>query len=131
MAIFLGESFDCCFAINHCCDDLALFGVLLGADHDVIAIADCNIDHGIAHYFQEEELTLADQGLGEWEDLFDILFGKDRSTGGDAAYERDVDGLFGLDGVSIVGVGYFEGAALGRVLADKAFIDQGLDLIFD
>ena len=40
MAVFLGECFDGGFAIDHGCDDFALFGVLLGADYDVVAIAD-------------------------------------------------------------------------------------------
>ena len=111
MAILLGESFDCGFAIDHRGDDLALVGILLGADYNVIAIADCNIDHGIAYNFEQEELALANEGLGEWEDLFDVLFGEDWSTGGDSAYYWDVDGLFGLNGVGIVGIGDLEGAA--------------------
>ena len=85
MAILLGESFDCCFAVDHGCDDLALFGVLLGTDNDIVAIADREINHGVADDLEEEELTLSDQGLGEWEDLFDMLFGKDWSTSGDTA----------------------------------------------
>ena len=74
---------------------------------------------------------MSDEGLGEWKDLFDILFGKDWTTGGDSAHQWDVDGLFGLDGIGIVGIGDFKGAAFGGVFADKAFIDQGFDLIFD
>ena len=85
MAVFLGECFDCCFAIDHCSDDLALFGVLLRADNDVVAIADCEVDHGVADDFEEEEFALSDEGLGEWEDFFDVLFGKDWTTGGDTA----------------------------------------------
>ena len=84
MSVLLGESFDCCFAVDHCGDDLALFGVLLGADNDVVPIADCEINHGVADDLEEEELALSDQGLGEWEDFFDVLFGKDWTTGGDA-----------------------------------------------
>ena len=85
MAVFLGESFDCGFSIDHCCDDLALLGVLLGTDYDVVAIADCEINHGVADDFKEEELALSDEGLGEWEDFFDMLFGKDWTAGGDTA----------------------------------------------
>ena len=48
MAVLLGECFDGGFAINHGGDDLALFGVLLGADYDVIAIADRDINHGVS-----------------------------------------------------------------------------------
>ena len=119
MAVFLGECFDGGFAIDHGSDDLALFGVLLGTDHYVIAIADCEINHGVA------------EGLGEWVDLFDMLFGGDWTTGGDTAHERDIDGLFGLNGIGIVGIGDFKGATLGGVLADKAFIDQGFDLVLN
>lgn len=86
MAILLGESFDCGFAIDHGGDDLAFVGILLGADYDVIAIADCNINHGVAYDFKEEELALSYEGFGEWEDLFDVLLGEDWSTGGDSAY---------------------------------------------
>ena len=86
MAVFLGECFDGGFAIDHGSDDFAFFGVLLGADYDVIAIADRNINHGVADDFEEEEFALSDEGLGEWEDFFDVLFGKDGATGGDSTY---------------------------------------------
>ena len=74
---------------------------------------------------------MPDQGLREREDLFDMLFGKDRTTGGDAAHKGDVDGLFRLDGIGIARISDFKGAAFGGVLADKTFIDQGFDLVFD
>ena len=131
MAVLFGEGFDGGFAIDHGGDDFAFFGVLLGTDHDKVAIADSQVDHGIAYDFEQEELALADQGLGEWVDLFDMLFGSDWTTGGDTAHERDVDGFFRLDGIGIVGIGDFKGTALGGVLADKAFIDQRFDLILD
>ena len=51
MAVLFGECFDGGFAINHGGDDFAFFGVLLGADYNVIAIADCDIDHGVADHF--------------------------------------------------------------------------------
>ena len=86
MAVFLGECFDSGFAIDHGGDDFALFARFLGTDNDVIAIANCNIDHGVANDFKEEEFALSDEGLGEWEDFFDVLFGKDGATGGDSTY---------------------------------------------
>jgi len=58
-----------------------------------------------------------------------MLFGEDWATGGDSANEGNVDGLFGLDGIVIVGIGDFKGAAFGGVLADIALFDQGFDLI--
>ena len=131
MAIFFGESLDCGFAIDHCRDYLTLFSILLGADDDVVAVADCDIDHGVAYYFKEEELALAYEGLGEWEDLFDVLFGEDWTTGSDTAHQWDIDGLFGLNGVGIVGVGDLEGTAFGGVFADKAFFNEGFDLILN
>ena len=85
MAVFLGECFDGGFAIDHGGDDFAFFDVLLGADDDVVAIADCYIDHGVTDDFEEEEFALSDEGLGEWEDFFDMLFGKDWTAGGDTA----------------------------------------------
>ena len=60
-----------------------------------------------------------------------MLFGQDWSTGCDTADEGNVYGLFGLDGIGIVWVGDFKGAVFGGVFADKTFIDQGFDLIFD
>ncbi len=60
-----------------------------------------------------------------------MLFGEDGTSGGYAAHEGDVDGLFWLNGVGIVGIGDFKGAAFGSVLADKALFDEGFDLIFD
>ena len=86
MAVFFGECFDGGFAIDHGGDDFALFCVLLGADYDVVAIADRNIDHGVTYDFEEEEFALSDEGLGEWEDFFDVLFGENGATGGDSAY---------------------------------------------
>ena len=131
MAVFFGECFDGGFAIDHGGNDLALFGVLLGADHDKVAIADGEVDHGIAYDFEEEELALAHEGLGEWVDLFDMLFGGDWTTCGDTTHQRDVDSLFGLNGTGIIGISDFKGTALGGVLADKAFIDQGFDLVLN
>ena len=86
MAVFLGECFDGGFAIDHGGNDFAFFCVLLGTDYDVVAIADCDIDHGITHDFEEEQFALSDEGFGEREDFFDMLFGKDGTTGGDSAY---------------------------------------------
>jgi len=85
VAVFLGECFDGGFAIDHGGDDFALFARFLRADHDKVAIADGQIDHGIANDLEQEELALTHEGLGEWVDLFDLLFGGDWSTGGDAA----------------------------------------------
>ena len=59
MAVFFGESFDCGFAIDHGGDDLALFGGLLGTDHDVVAVADRKINHRITDDFEQEKLALA------------------------------------------------------------------------
>ena len=86
MPVFLGECFDGGFAFDHGGDNFTLFARFLGADHDVVAIADCNIDHGITDDFEEEEFALPDEGLGEWEDFFDVLFGEDGTTGGDSTY---------------------------------------------
>ena len=86
MAVFLGECFDGGFAIDHGSDDFTFFARFLGADNDVIAIADCKIDHRVSDDFEEEEFALSDEGFREWEDFFDVLFGKDRAAGGDSAY---------------------------------------------
>ena len=86
MAVFLGESFDGGFSIDHGRDDFALFARFLGTDNDVVAIADCNIDHGVANDLKEEKFALSDEGFGEWEDFFNVLFGEDGATGGDSAY---------------------------------------------
>ena len=131
MAVLLGECFDGGFAIDHGGHDFAFFGVLLGTDYDKVAIADGQVDHGISYDLEEEELALTYEGLGEWVDLFDMLFGGDWTTCGDTTHQRDVDSLFGLNGTGIIGISDFKGTALGCVLADKAFIDQGFDLILD
>ena len=123
MAVFLGESFDGGFAINHCGNNLALFASFLGADNDEVAIADCEIDHRIPHNFEHEEFALSDEGLGEWEDFLDVLFGKDWATGGDSTNEWDIDCLLGLDGVGFVGVGDFKGATFGGIFSDESFFD--------
>ena len=86
VAVFLGECFDSGFAIDHGGDDFALFARFLGPDYDVIAIADCNIDHGVTDDLEKEEFALSDEGFREWEDFFDVLLGKDGATGGDSAY---------------------------------------------
>ena len=59
VAVLFGECFDGGFAIDHGCNDLALFGVLLLADHNEIAIADSGIDHGITFDLEHVDIALA------------------------------------------------------------------------
>ena len=89
MAVLARESFDGGFAIDHGRDDLALFAGLLAADHDIVAIADCSIDHGVADDFEHEEIALAHDGFGKGEGFLDYLLGKDWTAGGDAANQGD------------------------------------------
>jgi len=61
VAVLFGECFDGGFAIDHGCNDLALFGVLLLANDNKIAIADSGIDHGIAFDLEHVDIAFADQ----------------------------------------------------------------------
>jgi len=65
VAVLLGECLGGGFAIDHGGDDFVLLGVILGTDHDKVAIADGQVDHGIAYDLEEEDFALSDQGLGE------------------------------------------------------------------
>ena len=60
MAVFFGECFDGCFAIDHGSDDLAFFGVLLLANDNKVAVANGGVDHGVALYFEHVNLAFAD-----------------------------------------------------------------------
>ncbi|MEN9325490.1 MAG: hypothetical protein RL414_1244 [Actinomycetota bacterium] len=100
MAVLFGECFDGGFAIDHGGNDLAFFGSLLLADHHVIAIADREVDHGIALDLEHVNLTFADERFGKGVDLFDVLIGCNGYAGSDLADEGNVAGLFGRDGVT-------------------------------
>ena len=128
VAVLHGEGFDGGFAIDHGGHDVALVAIFLGADHDVVAVADRGINHGIALDLEHEEVALADEGLWEGEGLFDVLFGKDRGACCDLAKERDVGGGLDIDiGVGLGG----EGAAFGLIALDVALGFEDLELVFD
>ena len=57
--------------------------------HRPIAIADCRVDHRVADDLQQEQVTLADDLLGQREDISNNCFGQSRSTGGNPPYDRD------------------------------------------
>jgi hypothetical protein len=48
VTVLLGECFDCSFTTDHCGDDLALLGILLGADQDKVVGVDDYVHHGIS-----------------------------------------------------------------------------------
>jgi len=128
VAVLHGEGFDSGFAIDHGSDDVALVAILLSADDDVVAVADSGINHGVTFDLEHEEIALADEGLWEWEGLFDVLFGEDGCTCCDLAKEGDVGGGFYIDiGVGLGG----QSAALGDIALDVALGFQDLELVFD
>ena len=130
VAVFFGECFDGCFAIDHGCDDLAFFGVLLLADDYEIAIADSGIDHGIAFDFEHVDIALADEGFRQGVDFFNVLICGDWDTGSDLAYERNVAGLLCCLLWFITWQVHFKGAPL-YVLLEEAFFFKGLELVGD
>ena len=76
-------------AVDHGCHELAVAGVVLGADDDVVAVEDAGIDHGSAGDLEHEEVAVTRHGGGQAENLFDVLLGGDGRTRGNAADERD------------------------------------------
>jgi len=83
-AVAAGEAFHGGFAIDEGDDDLAGFGVVLGADDDEIAFADAGVDHGVAMDFEGEDF-LTGKFLGQVERAFDVFLGEEGAAGGDAA----------------------------------------------
>src|SRR5690606_7814836 len=107
VAIALAEHLHGGLAVQHRSHDVTVFrGLLLAYDHPV-AVADGRIDHRVSDDLEHEQLALADELTGEREYLFDLLFGRDRNTGGDASHERhhgcvpDRRGIVGLRDVCI------------------------------
>ena len=81
--------------------------VVLRADDDPVAVADRRVDHRLADDLEHEQVALADELAGEREDLLDLLLGRDRHAGGDAADERHHRGVAD------------DGRGVGRVLGRR------------
>jgi hypothetical protein len=91
----------------------------LGADNDIVPIADGGIDHGVTYDLEHVELAFADEGCREREDLFHLLLRKDWCTGRDATDERDGVGLGDL-GPALRELLDLNRSASGGVAADEA-----------
>src|SRR5690625_7905351 len=76
-------------AIQHRRDHFAVLSIELGAHHDPVTIADRRVNHRIADNLEQEQLAIADELLGEWEDVFNRLLGENRATSSDATNDRN------------------------------------------
>ena len=92
VAVALLEGLDGRLAVEHGRDDVAVLGGRLLPDDHPVAVADRGVDHRVADHLEQEELAVADQLLGQREDVLDGLLGEDRSTGGDPADDGHVGG---------------------------------------
>ena len=93
LAVLALEGLDGGLVVEHGRDDVAVVGIGLLPHDDPVPVADGGLDHRVADHLQQEELALADELLGQREDLLDGLLGHDRHTGRDAAQDGDVGRL--------------------------------------
>ena len=75
-----------------------LFGGVLRAAHDEVAVHDADLDHRVAADPQHEQLAGAGEVLGQREQLFDVLLRQHVGAGSDVADERHVAHRAPLDG---------------------------------
>ena len=71
VAVLALERLDGGLAVDHRGDDVAVLGGRLLADDDVVAVADRGVDHRVADDLEQEQRALADQLLGQREDVLD------------------------------------------------------------
>src|SRR5437763_7295515 len=69
-------------------DHVAVLGVLLAANDDVVAVEDAGVHHRVAAYPEDELVTTARERLRNAEVALDRLLGQHRAAGRDLAYER-------------------------------------------
>jgi hypothetical protein len=139
------ERLDGGLAVDHRRDDVPVVRDGLLADHDPVAVGDRGIDHGVTDDLQQEQGSVANQLLGQREDVLDGLLGQDGTTGGDPADQRHVRGvlrgdvessgllrLLGLraDG-RVAGQAHLHRARTASVAAQVALALQGRQLVRD
>ena len=80
-----GKFFDRCLSVNHCSNKFAVDRSGLTTDDNKIAVEDACVHHGVTVDFKHEELTVTGQSCWQLEDIFDCLFGGDRSASSDSS----------------------------------------------
>ena len=63
VAVFLAEGLDGGLVIQQCGHDISVHGGVLFAHHHEVTVADGGINHGIAVYFQHEQIAGAGQSF--------------------------------------------------------------------
>src|SRR5690625_1735738 len=108
-------------------DDLSVVGGVLLAHDDPVVMADGGVDHRIADDLEQEHLTRADDLSRQGEDIVDLLLGQDRTAGGDATDDGNLDSvvrqLLELRPLGLLlfeGIDHFDGPRALRIAADIA-----------
>ena len=76
-------------AVDHGCHELAIAGLVLRADDNVVPVEDARIDHRLAAHLKHEQIAVSGHGRGQTEDVLHVLLGRDGGTGSDASNERN------------------------------------------
>ena len=119
---------DGCFVVNLSNDDFTAFGSLLLACEDEVAIKNAGVDHGVALDAKCEYVGAAGEEVAVDRDgAFEVLHGENRRTGGNAAYDRNLNRVArGFGGISVlVVVDNFDAAAESGRTVDVALLDEG------
>jgi hypothetical protein len=117
----LVEGLDGGFAVDHRDDDVAVVGVELLVDDDVIAIHDAGVDHALAGHAQGVDVA-AEPG-GDRDGSQGVLNGFDGFAGGYGAEDGYVNGLRS--------VGEPEAASDPRLFVEEPLFDECADVVLD
>jgi len=110
-------------------DSLSVVGLLASLDQDQVSVADGVLDHGVALYAQGVDLAAGGDQVAQAE-LFRVLDGLDRGTGGDPSEDLDRAGVAGrlvgrLDGAA--GVAFSSGD--GTLAFELPHMTEDRDLV--
>src|ERR1017187_8428751 len=120
------EALDGGFAIDQDDDDLARFGMGLGAHDHQIVLADSRFDHRIAVDFEGKDL-LAGELLAEVEATLDVFLSEERAAGGDAAEYGDGKEELGAKKFGPIAGG--KAARFAGQFFEVAFCFQGVEVV--
>ena len=118
---------DRCLVVDLGHDDFALFGTLLLACKNQVAVEDACIDHGVTLDAECKDVATAGEEVAvDGDRSFEVLDCKNRLAGGDAAHDRNFDGVVRSGFLAVVAVrDNLETAAEARRAVDVALLDEG------
>ena len=115
--------------VDLCDDDFSLFGALLLASENQVAVEDARVDHGVALDAECEDIATAGKEVAvDGDRSLEVLDGENRLAGSNAAYDGNFDGVVCCGFLAIVAVrNDFETAAETGRAVDVALLDEGCE----